>query len=60
MRTKKLSFKNIMYNSLPNSYKREIDNRFKNCKNDFAKIFCWSGYRFTFWAYDLPIEISNY
>lgn len=60
MRIKKLSFKNVMYNALSQSYKREIDNRFKNCNNDFAKIFYWGGYRFTFWAYDLPIEIANY
>lgn len=60
MRTKKLLFKNVMYGNLPKSYKKAIDDRFKNCCNDFAKVFFYAGYRFTFWSFDLPIEIANY
>lgn len=59
-RIKKLSFRYVSINVLPNSYKFIAEQYLRNKTDDMPLVYFYAGYRFTLWTADLPIEISNY
>lgn len=59
-RIKRLSFRYVSINALPKSYRFIVEQYLRNKNDDLPLIFYYAGYRFTIWANDLPVEISNF